>query len=192
MIKSKVGLSLILTLALASVVGLSTIASAGDPPPPPPPGGINVSGTVKNIDTGAIISGATISDGTQTVHSDTTGNYVLAEAAGKHTLTTSASGYLKTEQICTVVSTPLTVNWSLTKTYGTQTPPAYAQNMKYAVFAWNDLGMHCDQNDYSYFSVLPPFNTLHVQVLNRSVPQSQTSGLTVSYTFPKKTNSTLH
>jgi|GEM_PF-701226 hypothetical protein len=189
MIKSKVGLSLILTLALASVVGLSTIASAGDSGGGGG-GGINVSGTVKNIDTGAIISGATISDGTLTATSDTTGRYVIGEAAGNHTLTTSAPGYLTTSQICTVVSTALTVNWSLTKTYGTQTPPAVSQNMQYTVFAWNDLGMHCDQNDYSYFSVLPPFNTLHVQVLNRPLPQ--TSGLTVSYNFPKKTNSTLH
>ena len=50
--------------------------------------------------------------------------------------------------------------------------------------------MHCDQDDYSYFSVLPPFNTLHVQVVNR--PNLVTSGLTVSYKFPKKTNSALH
>ena len=27
--------------------------------------------------------------------------------------------------------------------------------------------MHCDQNDYSYFMVLPPYNTLHAQVFRR-------------------------
>ena len=183
MIKSKLSLSLILTLTLALVVSLATLTSAAIT--------TGVSGTVKNIDTGAAIAGAIISDGTRTVTSDTAGNYVLSEAAGNYTLNISASGFLKTQQICTVTSGAVkTVNWSLTKSYGTQTPPAYAQNMKYTIFAFNDLGMHCDQNDYSYFSVLPPFNTLHVQVLAR--PDLKTSGLTVSYNFPKKTNSTLN
>lgn len=183
MIKSKVSLSLILILALALVVSLSTFVSAAIT--------MGVSGTVKDINTGAAINGATISDGTHTVKSDTSGKYLLSEAAGNYTLKISASGYLTTEQICTVNSGAVnTVNWSLTKSYGTQVPPAFTKNMKYTVFAWNDLGMHCDQNDYSYFSVLPPFNTLHVQVSAR--PDLKTQGLTVSYNFPKKTNSTLN
>jgi hypothetical protein len=181
--KFKSKLSFILILALALVVSLATLASAAIT--------TGVSGTVKNIDTGAAIIGATISDGTHTVTSDALGNYELSEVAGNYTLKVTASGYLTTQQICTVASGAVkTVAWSLTKSYGTQTPPAYAQNMKYSVFAWNDLGMHCDQNDYSYFSVLPPFNTLHVQVSAR--PDLKTSGLTVSYNFPKKTNSTLN
>ncbi|MEO8661785.1 MAG: Ig-like domain-containing protein [Bryobacteraceae bacterium] len=36
------------------------------------------------------------------------------------------------------------------------------------VIAWNDLGMHCMDKDYSVFSVLPPFNILHVQVIDAS------------------------
>ena len=180
MLKTKASLLLSFIMALALVLGLSTIASASIT--------TGISGTVKNIDTGVAISGATISDGTHTATSDTSGNYSLNEVAGNYTLKISASGYLTTTQISTVVSgTVKTVNWSLTKSYGTQTPPAYAQNMKYTVLAWNDLGMHCDQNDYSYFSVLPPYNTLHVQVSGR--PDLVTSGITVSYNFPKKTNS---
>ena len=30
----------------------------------------------------------------------------------------------------------------------------------YTVIAWNDLGMHCMDADYSVFAVLPPYNTL--------------------------------
>ena len=126
MIKRKVSLSLILTLALALVVCLATFASAAIT--------TGISGTVKNIDTGAAIIGATISDGTHTVQSDASGNYVLSEVAGNYTLNITASGYLKTQQICTVTSGAVkTVDWSLTKSYGTQTPPAYVQNMKYMV-----------------------------------------------------------
>jgi hypothetical protein len=36
------------------------------------------------------------------------------------------------------------------------------------VFAWNDLGMHCMDSDYSVFSILPPFNVLHAQVMDAS------------------------
>jgi hypothetical protein len=35
----------------------------------------------------------------------------------------------------------------------------------YQIFAWNDLGMHCYDSDYSVFSILPPFNTVHAQVV---------------------------
>jgi len=183
MIKTKVSLLLSFIMSLAIVVCLSTIASASIT--------TGVSGTVKDIDTGTTITGATISDGTHTVTSDSLGAYSLSEVAGNYTLNISVTGHLTTQQICTVTSGAIkTVNWSLTKSYGTQVPPTKAQNMKYAIFAWNDLGMHCDQNDYSYFSVLPPFNTLHVQVSD--IPHIVSQGLTVSYSFPKKTNSTLN
>lgn len=33
------------------------------------------------------------------------------------------------------------------------------------LLAWNDLGMHCTDNDYSVFSILPPYNTFHAQLV---------------------------
>ena len=30
---------------------------------------------------------------------------------------------------------------------------------KYALIAWNDLGMHCIDHDYSVFAILPPTTT---------------------------------
>ena len=152
-----------------------------------------ITGAAKDIVTGAAVSGAVISDGTRTATASSTGTYTLNEAAGSYTLTISKSGYLTTSQRVTVNSgAKSTVNWALTKSYGTQAIPA--ANMNYVLFAWNDLGMHCDQNDYSYFAVLPPYNTLHVQVFRRGNESAElmTSGITVSYAFPKKTNSALH
>ena len=35
----------------------------------------------------------------------------------------------------------------------------------YAVLAANDLGMHCADLDYKIFSILPPFNVVHAQVI---------------------------
>ncbi len=42
-----------------------------------------------------------------------------------------------------------------------------AQNTNYQVFAFNNLGMHCYDNDFSVFSLLPPFNVLNAQVVLR-------------------------
>lgn len=36
------------------------------------------------------------------------------------------------------------------------------------VLAANDLGMHCMDREFSVFSILPPFNAIHAQVVNRS------------------------
>lgn len=36
------------------------------------------------------------------------------------------------------------------------------------VLAANDLGMHCMDREFSVFAILPPFNVIHAQVLNRN------------------------
>jgi hypothetical protein len=52
----------------------------------------------------------------------------------------------------------------------------------YTLLAWNDLGMHCvDGKDYSVFSILPPYNNLHAQLLNPAQGGLITSGVTLSY-----------
>ncbi len=35
------------------------------------------------------------------------------------------------------------------------------------MLAFNDLGMHCADLDYSTFVILPPFNVVHAQVIER-------------------------
>ncbi len=176
--------------------GGSSSSTATDSSASLAPGGVNgkstVTGVVKDISTGNAISGATVGSGSQKAVTDASGAYSLKVSGGSLTLSASATGYLSTYQTATVSQRATqTVNWSLTKSYGNQAIPA--ANMNYVIFAWNDLGMHCDQDDYSYFSVLPPFNTLHVQVLRRGGDAGLiTSGITVNYAFPKKTNSALH
>lgn len=59
-----------------------------------------------------------------------------------------------------------------------------------AILTWNDLGMHCYNRDFQDLAVLPPFNTLWVQVVrNGDPPEVVTSGITVSYAFPDNTYS---
>lgn len=55
----------------------------------------------------------------------------------------------------------------------------------YALIAVNDLGMHCMQDDYSEFCVLPPFNTIRAQLIQRgNPPQIVEDGVEVRYTLP--------
>ena len=34
------------------------------------------------------------------------------------------------------------------------------------IVGWNNLGMHCMDADYSVFSILPPYNTIHAQLID--------------------------
>jgi hypothetical protein len=43
--------------------------------------------------------------------------------------------------------------------------PAGAQS-NWTLIGWNNLGMHCMDSDYSVFSILPPYNTIHAQLIN--------------------------
>lgn len=64
----------------------------------------------------------------------------------------------------------------------TQPAPPPAQTGTYVVTAWSELGMHCmDGKDYSVFAVLPPYNTIHAQVIKRGDPPLIPSGVTVTY-----------
>ena len=54
---------------------------------------------------------------------------------------------------------------------------------KYSLVAWSELGMHCiDGKDYSVFSILPPYNVIHAQLIKKGEPPVPiTSGVTITY-----------
>ena len=61
---------------------------------------------------------------------------------------------------------------------------ALAGNGQWTVVAWNNLGMHCMDDDYSVFSILPPFNTINAQVMDAAghlVTDPTAAGITVTY-----------
>jgi hypothetical protein len=67
-------------------------------------------------------------------------------------------------------------------------PPA--TNQEYVVIGWNDLGMHCYDREYSLMAVLPPYNTLWAQVIQRgNPPKIVTDGVAVEYSFAENTRS---
>jgi hypothetical protein len=63
----------------------------------------------------------------------------------------------------------------------TAAPAATTGN--YVLVGWSELGMHCmDGKDYSVFAVLPPYNTIHAQLLKRGEPPTRiVSNVTITY-----------
>ncbi len=47
-----------------------------------------------------------------------------------------------------------------------------ASNGNYSIVAANDLGMHCADRDYQIMSILPPFNVVHSQVIQKGTASS--------------------
>ena len=64
---------------------------------------------------------------------------------------------------------------------------------EYIVIAWNDLGMHCSNKDFSTLVILPPYNNIRAQVIKKgngsSYPQIITTGIKVKYEIPGNTYS---
>lgn len=54
----------------------------------------------------------------------------------------------------------------------------------HSVVGWNNLGMHCMDSDFSVLSLLPPYNTIHAQVMDptgRLVDDPTAAGIVVTY-----------
>lgn len=58
-----------------------------------------------------------------------------------------------------------------------------AQPGDWTLLGWNDLGMHCMDSDFAVFSILPPYNVLHAQLLDASgqLVDPPPAGVTVTY-----------
>ncbi len=67
---------------------------------------------------------------------------------------------------------------------GATAPSLRAGGGQWTLTAWNNLGMHCMDDDYSVFSILPPFNTVNAQLMDqagRLVTNPAASGITVTW-----------
>jgi hypothetical protein len=71
------------------------------------------------------------------------------------------------------------------------TSSLFAQD--YIIIGWNDLGMHCANQDFSSFVVLPPFNNVHAQAIKvgdaLNPPMVITTNYHVTYEIPGNTYS---
>ena len=145
-----------------------------------------ITGVVRSISTHAVIKGAVVKTGKYSAKTNARGIFSMKVSAGVKTLKITARHYLTTYQVKRAVKNRTAkTSWFLTRSYPGNAVPAHGTT----VLAWNDLGMHCDQDSYKYFDLLPPYNTLHAQVFSGGEVRR---GYTVTYAFAKKTDSTLH
>ncbi len=70
---------------------------------------------------------------------------------------------------------------------------ASAGAQSHVLLVANDLGMHCMNKDHAILSILPPYNTLNAQVIQRgdadNLPSIITEGVTLEYSIPGNTYS---
>ncbi len=70
---------------------------------------------------------------------------------------------------------------------------AGAQSNNYVLLGWNDLGMHCANKDFQNMCVLPPYNNMKAQIIQKGTastwPVIINSGFTVDYSVPGNTYS---
>ena len=63
----------------------------------------------------------------------------------------------------------------------------------HVLIGWNELGMHCANKDFSSFVVLPPYNNVRAQLIEKGdsthLPTILTSGIHVTYEIPGNTYS---
>ncbi len=65
-------------------------------------------------------------------------------------------------------------------------PTAKSAPASMVVLGYNDLGMHCINQDFSQICILPPYNNLHAEIIDRSGedPRIVTQGVQVKYSIP--------
>lgn len=70
--------------------------------------------------------------------------------------------------------------------------PAVVAPRSFVVLGYNELGMHCMNQDFSEMCILPPYNTLRAQVIDRrgEEPRIVKSGVSLTYSIPGNTTST--
>lgn len=74
--------------------------------------------------------------------------------------------------------------------FGLVPPDSRADTSDYVLIGWNDLGMHCINPSYKELALLPPFNNLWVQVIQRGDPPPKkivTPGITLEYSIVNNT-----
>jgi hypothetical protein len=71
--------------------------------------------------------------------------------------------------------------------------PEFPDPGAYQIIAYNDLGMHCMQRDFSHFMILPPFNNVQAVVIKRGrepdIITESGSDFRLEYTIPSNTRS---
>ena len=101
------------------------------------------------------------------------------------------SALLKNEWLLLLLGVLVSCAWGTVAGVNSIAGPAPGDPTDVVVIGYNDLGMHCMNDDFSELLILPPFNTLHAQVVDRSEsdPHIIKEGLTLHYRIPGNAHS---
>lgn len=102
----------------------------------------------------------------------------VANGAAISTATTGAKSFSVTARDSAGNQGSASANYSVG---GTGTPVVSIHGTQ--LFAWNDLGMHCADSDFSIFTLLPPFNDLNAQLVvnGQLITPLNNAGYTLTY-----------
>lgn len=105
-----------------------------------------------------------VSGASGTVRVQTLAPSVATAAIASSTITITGVGAGETKVNVSDRSHTVTVAVKVSGTVAPPSPPP-TSSAPWRVLASNDLGMHCADLDYQVFSILPPFNVVHSQVV---------------------------
>jgi hypothetical protein len=114
----------------------------------------------------------------------------VAAAIGLATLAPLVSGCTSgpAKSVSSSAAVPATTTRTSAPAKTPQPTGTLADGSKIVLLAWNDLGMHCFNADFSKIAILPPYNDLYAQVVKVGEdPAPITAGLTVEYRYPDNT-----
>jgi hypothetical protein len=129
----------------------------------------------------------TVSPTSVSVAAGSTATVSVSNASGTVTASSSntsiatvtyASGIATVRGVAAGTAT-ITIADSKTSKQVAVTVTASTGSQSFAVLAANDLGMHCADLDYQIFSILPPFNVIHAQVIQKGSKPVIVDGNTV-------------
>lgn len=141
------------------------------------PVAMSASPTALNLAVGAssVITLSNVS-GTLRASSANTNIATVALSGAKATVTAKRAGSVQISLKDSKTTRTIPVTVTTTTGGGTGTV-----GTSHTLLAWNDLGMHCMDGDYSVFSILPPYNNLHAQLIDSSNNKLVTSGVTLTF-----------
>lgn len=132
---------------------------------------------------GSSNTGLSVSPASLSLNAGTTGSIAVSNPSGSVSVTSSdatvttgsyANNLITVKAIkigsavLTIKDSTKSIPVSITVT-NVSVPPPVSGSGNYTLLAWNDLGMHCmDGVDFSVFTILPPYNTLHAQLKDKA------------------------
>ena len=148
-------------------------------------GGVNIQVSPSQLTFDATVGGSAPAAQSISVTANSPTAFTASAATQSGTwLTISPSGSLTTNQTISVSANPTalaagTYSGTVTIAGGGATQTVVVSFVisssggggtgGFTLIGWNDLGMHCDDGkDYSVFGLLPPYNDLHVQLIDKS------------------------